>query len=472
MLLLWNIEKFTFQCRKFMVPCMDEKYYEHELDLKNYDLDSGYMLGINEDVLKVRHEKDKIIMTSLKESFRDWEAYRFIEKTDTSSHGYTCEMLSNSRKSSFFQNYRERQESSLGSRTELFWMVQSFEHNVYVELEKCEVLETPPESCLEGDMNPFLGNTVFPMETRKTLALYFTRKGQKKNFCEDMVRFFVSQIQLSGCGNRVSHCEIHDSDWQGIYVSGNEHLFEYNYIHDVTLNSNDTSPWYIGRDPSSRGNIVRYNRFERCGNPERMNMGIYCDDSSTDVLVYGNLFVDMNTTHGVMFSNTGWDLKFVNNIVVNPVASTMYISSHYYTWARDQGPACFGENGLLRYRLTQCVDIYSAPYSDRYPELMNYLDPIVEGQEWEGMRSRRNCMTRNLIVGSREAPLKLDGPHAQGTETNNFCTQDDPGFVDWKGGDYRLKPDAEAYRRIEGFEPLPIERMGVYEDEYRKTDNR
>ena len=199
MLLLWNIEKFTFQCRKFMVPCMDEKYYEHELDLKNYDLDSGYMLGINEDVLKVRHEKDKIIMTSLKESFRDWEVYRFIEKTDTSSHGYTCEMLSNSRKSSFFQNYRERQESSLGSRTELFWMVQSFEHNVYVELEKCEVLETPPESCLEGDMNPFLGNTVFPMETRKTLALYFTRKGQKKNFCEDMVRFFVSQIQLSVC---------------------------------------------------------------------------------------------------------------------------------------------------------------------------------------------------------------------------------------------------------------------------------
>ena len=199
MLLLWNIEKFTFQCRKFMVPCMDEKYYEHELDLKNYDLDSGYMLGINEDVLKVRHEKDKIIMTSLKESFRDWEAYRFIGKIDTSSHGYTYEMLGNSRKSSFFQNYRERQESSLGSRTELFWMVQSFEHNGSVELEKCEVLETPPESCLEGDMNPFLGNTIFPMETRKILALYFRRKGQKNNFCEDMVRFFVSQIQLSVC---------------------------------------------------------------------------------------------------------------------------------------------------------------------------------------------------------------------------------------------------------------------------------
>lgn len=199
MLLLWNIEKFTFQCRKFMVPCVDEKYYEHELDLKNYDLDCGYLLGLNEDVLKVRHEKDKIIMTSLKEAFRDWEAYRFIERIDTGSQGYTGELLSNSRKSSFFQNYREQQESALGSRTELFWMVHSFENNFYVELEGCEVLETPPKSCLEGDMNPFLGNTVFPMETRKVLALYFSPKGEKENLCEDMVRFFVSQIQLSVC---------------------------------------------------------------------------------------------------------------------------------------------------------------------------------------------------------------------------------------------------------------------------------
>lgn len=199
MLLLWNVEKFTFQCRKFMVPCIDEKYYEHELDLKNYDLDSGYMLGVNEDVLKVRHEKDKIYMTSLKESFRDWEAYRFIGRIDTSSHGYTYELLSNIRKSSFFQNYREHQESSLASRTELFWMVQSFENNPYVSLEKCEILEMAPQCCLEGDMNPFLGNTVFPMETRKILALYFERKGQKTDFCEDMVRFFVSQIQLSVC---------------------------------------------------------------------------------------------------------------------------------------------------------------------------------------------------------------------------------------------------------------------------------
>ena len=157
------------------------------------------MLGINEDVLKVRNEKDKIIMTSLKESFQDWEAYRFSGRIDTSSHGYTYELLDNTRKSSFFKNYRESHESTISSRTELFWMVQSFENNGYVSLEDCVVLETEPQNCLEGDMNPFLGNTVFPMETRKILALYFGRKGQNNIFCEDMVRFFVSQIQMSVC---------------------------------------------------------------------------------------------------------------------------------------------------------------------------------------------------------------------------------------------------------------------------------
>lgn len=199
MLLLWNIEKFIFQCHKFMVPCIDEKYYEHELDLRNYDPDSGYMLGVNEDVLKVRHEKDKIYMTSLKESFQDWEAYRFVGMIDTGSHGYTYELLSNIRRSSFFQNYTGNRDGYLNSRTELFWMVESFGNNEYVDLEECEVLDEMPQSCLEGDMNPFLGNPVFPMETRKILALYFERKGQQLYFCEDMVRFFVSQIQLLVC---------------------------------------------------------------------------------------------------------------------------------------------------------------------------------------------------------------------------------------------------------------------------------
>lgn len=196
---LWNIEKFVFQCRKFMIPCIDEKHYEHELDLKEYGTDSAYMVGRNDDILHVRHEKNKIIMTSFKESFQDWEGYRFSCKIDVKSHGYNNEILSNARKNSFFQNYLERQGTFLDSRMELFRLVESFEDDSGVVLERCDVTEQKPPMYLEGDMNPFHGETAFPMDTRKLLVLRFRKKGDGKEFCEDMVRFFVSQIQLSIC---------------------------------------------------------------------------------------------------------------------------------------------------------------------------------------------------------------------------------------------------------------------------------
>ncbi|GLR18436.1 right-handed parallel beta-helix repeat-containing protein [Portibacter lacus] len=281
-------------------------------------------------------------------------------------------------------------------------------------------------------------------------------------------KFLWSGINIDGCGNRISHCEIFDSEWQGIYVHGNEHLFEYNHIHHVTLNSDDTSPWYIGRDPSDRGNVIRYNYFHDCGNPNRMNMGIYCDDSSTDVLVYGNVFYKMNTKHGVIFTNTGWDLKFKNNIVIEPISKTGEFSAHYYSWYKNGGQATFGEEGLLRKRLLENVNISVSPYSERYPELANYLDPIVEGKEWEGMRSRRNILSNNLIVGGPENPLHLaGGEHAQCDYVNNYRTENDPGFLDYENKNFNLKKDSEVFQKIPGFEPIPFDKMGLYIDEFR-----
>ena len=51
---------------------------------------------------------------------------------------------------------------------------------------------------------------------------------------------------------------------------------------------------------------------------------------------------------------------------------------------------------------------------------------------------------------------------------NAECAADDPGFVNAAKGDFRLKPDAEVFRRI-GFRPIPVEEIGLYQDEYRAT---
>jgi hypothetical protein len=198
-------------------------------------------------------------------------------------------------------------------------------------------------------------------------------------------------------------------------------------------------------------------------------MGIYADDSSTGIEIFGNVFYKMDTKHGMLFSNSGWDLIMINNIVIEPISYTVEISAHNYTWAKSGVVAMFGKNGLLRRRLLENVNIYKSPYSDRYPELMDYLNPIIDGKEWVGMRSRRNVLVNNLIIGGPENPIHLvGGEHAQFEGINNYRTDEDPGFVDYQNENFNLKTDSEVFKKIPGFEALPFDKMGLYLDEFRK----
>jgi len=100
-------------------------------------------------------------------------------------------------------------------------------------------------------------------------------------------------------------------------------------------------------------------------------------------------------------------------------------------------------------RLLKTVNILKPPYSVRYPELVDYLNPIVEGKEWEGMRSRGNLLMRNLIVGGPENPVRLmGGKYAQCDTVNNYRTTADPGFVDYGRQNFTLRPDAEIFNKI------------------------
>ena len=202
-----------------------------------------------------------------------------------------------------------------------------------------------------------------------------------------------------------------------------------------------------------------------------MNMGIYCDDSSCGVLVYGNVFYKMNTTAGVLYSNSGRDLKMINNVVIDPLLNTVKCSAHYFTWAKGEALEIFSENGLLRRRLLENVNILVPPYSEKYPELTNYLMPVVPGSEWEGMRMKGNVLSGNLIVRSKAKLISGDNENIQFEDVNNYMTDNDPGFVDFAGQNFNFKPDAEVFQKIKGFVAPPFDKMGLYPDEYRKKIN-
>ncbi|MCM1560819.1 MAG: hypothetical protein NC123_14960 [Butyrivibrio sp.] len=195
-ILLWNLEQFTFRCMKFMVPCPDGKYYEHELDLEEYDPDSGYMVEGNEDIVSIRYEKGRIRMTSLKETFENWRACRFSGHLDMESYGYGGRVLGNARKESFADHLTERYGQGIHSRTEIFRIVKGLGVDEWVRLADCRVREREQEGSFRADMNWFIREELFPMETRRVLELTFERQGGTEADAEDMLRYVISQVQM------------------------------------------------------------------------------------------------------------------------------------------------------------------------------------------------------------------------------------------------------------------------------------
>jgi parallel beta-helix repeat protein len=266
-------------------------------------------------------------------------------------------------------------------------------------------------------------------------------------------------VIVDGCGNRVVHNEIFDGDLQAILVHGNDHVFEFNRIHHVARNSNDASAWYLGRDPSDQGNVVRWNFFYEVGRPDRKwMMGVYCDDATCGVKIEGNVFYHV-ASYGTVYSNSGHDIDVENNIFIEGYGPAYQLKSMWYDNGYFEIPYFFGEKGIYTQRLTQSVDIRRPPYSVRYPGLKDWLDTLEDGTTIVGMRPRRNTFNRNVLV-KHEETIRLVGKYAQCEIGDNYMTQGDPGFVDAPNLDFRLKPDAEVYRKLPGFQPIPFEQIG------------
>lgn len=266
-------------------------------------------------------------------------------------------------------------------------------------------------------------------------------------------------VIVDGCGNRVTHCEIFDGDLQAIIVHGNDHLFDYNHIHHVSRDANDASAWYLGRDPSDQGNVVRWNFFHDVGRPDRKwTMGVYCDDATCGVLVEGNVFHQV-ASYGTVYSNGGHDIQVRNNIFIGGYGPAFQLKSMWYDFGHFEYDYYFGSKGIYLKRLLQAVDIRKPPYSTRYPLLKDWLDLGPDGHTYVGMLPRRNVFERNVLYQFEET-FRLVGQHAQCDYGENFLTRDDPGFVDAAKLNFQLRDDSPVYRALPGFQRIPFNEIG------------
>jgi hypothetical protein len=262
-------------------------------------------------------------------------------------------------------------------------------------------------------------------------------------------RTHAHHLEIGGVGIHVAHNLLHDAPHQAIMVSGNDHLFELNEIHHIAMETDDCGAFYMGRNPSERGTVIRHNYWHDIGSTlTHGSCAVYFDDGAGGQTVDGNVFFRAcGGSFGAVFLHGGHDNTVTNNVFIEckrAIRQVPWSDSMWKEWL--EGP-------LWKSRLLEEVDITKPPYIDRYPDLAGYLD--------SASHPRINHASRNVAVQC--------GPFIDGNweESNNLITETDPGFVDAAAMNFQLREDSRVFREIPGFEGIPVEQIGLVQDELR-----
>ena len=265
-------------------------------------------------------------------------------------------------------------------------------------------------------------------------------------------RTYRPGVGVDGVGNHVAHNLIYDAPHNAILLGGNDHVIEYNEIHHVCLQTGDAGAFYMGRNWTMRGNVIRGNYFHdlatQTGVPGEFHdvMAIYLDDTAAGTTVSGNLCV--RAGHAVMVGG-GRDNTVTNNVFVDcrPAVS---LDARGLSWAAKYLVPGGGWN--MQENLA-AVPYSKPPYSTRYPHLASILADNPTAPKYVVIQHNIAFRCPDWLQIQDKADT-LPGISIRANLVNT-----DPLFVDAAHGNYQLKPGSPALAL--GFQRLPLEKMGL-----------
>ncbi len=269
-------------------------------------------------------------------------------------------------------------------------------------------------------------------------------------------RCYQPGVLLGGVGHRITHNLIHDGPHCAILLNGNEHLIEGNHIHHVCQETGDVGAFYMGRDYTEAGNVIRHNLFHHTQGYGMGSMAVYLDDCASGALVYGNVFYQCTRA---AFVGGGRNNRIENNIFIECKPAVMIDG-------RGLDPRQVWQdmvNKTMRERL-EAMHHHQPPYSVRYPEL-RHLDRYYQENAGTGIPPEGNLVARNISVGGEWLVVHWHAKPEWVAVQNNIVDEE-AGFVDAAALDFRLREDSPAYEL--GFKPIPWEEIGLQLDEWRK----
>ena len=264
---------------------------------------------------------------------------------------------------------------------------------------------------------------------------------------------YASGITLGGVGNRAAHNLFHDAPHHGRrHRRQRPRLRIQRGPRCLQRETDDAGAFYKGRNPSCRGNVIRYNFWRDIGSP--MGHG-----TAADLLRRRRRRRHRVRQRLLPLRRSGQ--RQLRDRLLHGGHDNSRREQHLHrlqarTGLRPVGRPALEGNHRRRTRLllaeaaAQDVDITRPPYTTRYPALVGFMDP-------QPGPPRVNRATSNVLVRCDQA----SSGNWQVAPEENWTTDHDPGFVGETTGNYLFTANAEVFTRLPGFQPIPFDKIGV-----------
>jgi len=196
---VWNIEKNVFKSSTFLSPSKDGLYYEREMIMQKDKEIILRLIQKTQGMVGIRQEEEKIIVKSYEESYSDLEGYNIFDIRYTKEE-LPIGLISNKRKEGMIGRLLNKAKEKIHTEAEIERIIEELDIGEYVSLKSCERLATNKafleEMKILPDMNNFTNENLQLTDESPKLILRFLRNSDS-NLCEAMVRYAISQLQIS-----------------------------------------------------------------------------------------------------------------------------------------------------------------------------------------------------------------------------------------------------------------------------------
>ncbi len=280
---------------------------------------------------------------------------------------------------------------------------------------------------------------------------------------------YVPAIAMHGVAIHVAYNDIYDAPHCIFNYHGNDHIIEYNKIHDAVKECLDMDAIYTRNEymPQWRGTVIRNNYIYNIGifpvgeYTKQLNVsGIRTDNYGHALQIYSNVFANIGTSGA-------------NNVIGvtaqgnrNMIKGNLFVdcSATFLGWNTYTPGATWDMTKQEEKERVELANKYAAipVFAEKYPELANFKNEYYKSVA-------TNEFDNNVIVNIKFPLSTTNGTvNPQGTRgaselikgTSNYLTTSDPGFKDYKNGDYTIDDDSEVFEKAAGFEKIEMSKMG------------